>query len=166
MKKKESQNVDRTRKPAGKREKGKREGGNRGREGSKGSQKRRASKVVRCRVRSSVNNTKVVRTWYDQTKGRRVNRVKTAGMRGFMNSKRGSVYAGQEVRASAGKAYVEAQSQGGWKPAGVHVLRRGMGRVRTQALNELKKAGLEILTVSDATKDPHNGCRRKKKRRI
>lgn len=120
---------------------------------------------VRCRVRSTVNNTKVVRTWYDEEKGRRVNLVKTGGRRGFVNSKRGSVYAAQEVRGSAGKAYMERWGGKGTQP-GVHVLRRGMGRGRVQALNELKKYGVEILTVSDATKDPHNGCRRKKRRRI
>lgn len=120
---------------------------------------------VRCRVRSTVNNTKVVRTWYDEEKGRRVNLVKTGGRRGFVNSKRGSVYAAQEVRGSAGKAYMERWGGKGTQP-GVHVLRRGMGRGRVQALNELKKYGVEILTVSDATKDPHNGCRRKKQRRI
>lgn len=119
---------------------------------------------VTCRVRSTVNNTKVVRTWYDEEKGRRVNLIRTAGMRGFVNSKRSSVYAAQEVRASAGKAYME---RWGGKPVpGIHVLRRGMGRGRVQALTELKKLGLERLTVSDATKDPHNGCRRKKRRRI
>jgi len=119
---------------------------------------------VTCRVRSTVNNTKVVRTWYDEDKGRRVNLVKTAGMRGFVNSKRSSVYAAQEVRANAGKTYMERWS--GKAVPGVHVLRRGMGRGRIQALNELKKLGLERLTVSDATKDPHNGCRRKKRRRV
>jgi small subunit ribosomal protein S11 len=123
----------------------------------------KASKVVRCRVTSTVNNTKVGFTWYDGEKGRRVHLGKTAGGRGFANAKRGSLYAAQEVRAQAGKAYLEAR---GPKPRGVHVLRRGRGRGRTQALNELKKLGVEILTVSDATKDPHNGCRRKKKRRI
>jgi ribosomal protein S11 len=140
------------------------------RQKEKGKSQEKASKVVTCRVTSSVNNTKVVFTWYDSEKGRRVNRVKTAGGRGFLNSKRGSVYAAQEVRAQAGKAYLEergnpSRSSPG-KSRGVHVLRRGMGRGRIQALNELKKAGVERLTVSDATKDAHNGCRRKKKRRI
>jgi len=44
-----------------------------------------------------------------------------------------------------------------------------MGRGRAVVLNELSKftpRGLKILTVSDATKDAHNGCRRKKKRRV
>lgn len=119
---------------------------------------------VRCRVRSSVNNTKVVITWYDEEKGRRVHVVKTGGRRGYVNAKRGSIYVAQEVRGNVGKRYREAWK--GKKVPGVHVLRRGMGRGRIQARNELKKVGVEIRTVSDATKDPHNGCRRKKKRRV
>jgi len=152
-------------------EKGRKKGregvsGTRGTRGEKGEGRKgyMGGTTVSCRVRSTVNNTKVVRTWYDQEKGRRVNVVKTGGRRGFVNSKRGSVYAAQEVRAQAGKAYRERWS--GKSQPGVHVCRRGMGRGRIQALNELKKVGVEILTVSDATKDAHNGCRRKKKRRI
>jgi ribosomal protein S11 len=124
---------------------------------------------VRCRVTSSINNTKVVRTWYDQEKGQRVNRVKTAGSLGYQNAKRGTVYAAQEVVAKVAKEYLDGFQKLGKEPKGRHVLRRGMGRGRAVVLNELSKFasfGLKILTVSDATKDAHNGCRRKKKRRV
>lgn len=142
---------------------------NKTKEERRGKRGKRWATAGTCLVSSSPNNTKVVRTWYDEEKGRRVNQVKTAGMRGFQNTKRGSAYAAQEVRAAAAKAYAEKTGKGGESPEGkpgVHVRRRGMGRGRVNARTELKKAGLEILTVSDATKDPHNGCRRKKKRRI
>lgn len=145
----------------GKIERGEKREGNKGYTGGRNTANGRN---VRCRVRSTVNNTKVVRSWYDEEKGRRVNLVKTGGRRGFVNSKRGSVYAAQEVRGQAGKTYLERW--GGKTAPGVHVLRRGMGRGRVQALNELKKVGVEILTVSDGTKDGHNGCRRKKQRRV
>jgi len=92
-----------------------------------------------------------------------VNLVKTAGCRGYQNAKRGTVYAAQEVRADVAKKYMAQQ---GSQPKGVHVLRRGMGRGRGVVLNELSKGGVKILTVSDATKDAHNGCRRKKPRRV
>ena len=127
--------------------------------------KRRRKTVVRCRVTSGVNNTKVVRTGYEKETGRRVNRVRTAGKRGYVNTKRGSRYAAQEVRAQAGKVYQERWGKDG-KKVGLHVRRRGMGKGRIQALSEFKKAGRVIQTVSDATKDPHNGCRRKKRRRL
>jgi ribosomal protein S11 len=116
---------------------------------------------VRCRVTCTMNNTKVVRTWYDAEKGKRVNRVKTAGCRGYQNAKRGTVYAAQEVMAEVAKSYLAEN-----RPNGIHVLRRGMGRGRAVVLNELAKGGRKILTVSDATKDAHNGCRRKKQRRV
>jgi small subunit ribosomal protein S11 len=111
-----------------------------------------------------MNNTKVVRTWYDADKGKRVNLVKTAGSRGYQNAKRGTVYAAQEVMAEVAKRYLASMKNGTGN--GVNVLRRGMGRGRGVVLTELSKAGLKILTVSDATKDPHNGCRRKKQRRV
>lgn len=139
---------------------------NQSKEERRGKRGKRWAKAGTCLVSSSPNNTKVVRTWYDEEKGKRVNQVKTAGMRGFQNTKRGSAYAAQEVRAAAAKAYAEKRRKGEEGKPGVHVRRRGMGRGRVNARTELKKAGLEILTVSDATKDPHNGCRRKKKRRI
>lgn len=124
---------------------------------------------VRCRVSSTPNNTKVVRSWFDEKKGRRVNRVKTAGGRGYKNTKRGSTLAAQEVRADAGKAYLEKREKAGesrGKGPRRHRTRRGMGRGRIQAMNELEKRGFQIATVSDMTKNPHNGCRRKKARRI
>jgi len=126
----------------------------------------RGQPVVTRRVRSTVNNTKVITSWYETKLGRRVNEVTTAGHRGFVNTKRSTVYAAQETRARAGKRYRDRWTSGGLGQPGVHVRRRGMGRGRVQALTQLKKLGVEILTVSDATKDPHNGCRRKKRRRI
>lgn len=136
--------------------------GREGREGQDGRQK--LGGPVRCRVTCTMNNTKVVRTWYDPEKGKRVNLVKTAGSRGYQNAKRGTVYAAQEVRADVAKTYLAGKQ--GSRTKGIHVLRRGMGRGRAVVLNELAKGGLKILTVSDASKDAHNGCRRKKQRRV
>ena len=116
---------------------------------------------VRCRVTASINNTKVVRTWYDQEKGKRRNRVKTAGSRGYKNAKRGTVYAAQERGAYVVKTYGKER-----EGKGIHLQRRGMGVGRAVRLTELEKGGRKIVTVSDATKDAHNGCRRKKQRRI
>ena len=125
---------------------------------------------VRGRVSSSPNNTKVVRSWYDPKTKRRVNRVKTAGERGYGNTKRGSTLAAQEVRRSAGKECRERREKARGKarktPPRRHRSMRGMGRGRIQAIPYLEKSGRKIVTVSDMTKNPHNGCRRKKKRRI
>jgi len=132
--------------------------------GSSKAKSRQVNPAVRCRVTCSMNNTKVVRSWYDSEKGKRVNRVKTAGARGYQNAKRGTVYAAQEVMGDVAKRFRERGK--GSTTQGMHVIRRGMGRGRGVVLTELAKAGVKVLTVSDATKDPHNGCRRKKARRV
>jgi ribosomal protein S11 len=154
----------------GRRKKGSLSQGSRGPSPVQGKEKKQENESpMRCRVTSTMNNTKVVRTWYDSDKGKRVNRVKTAGSLGYKNAKRGTVYAAQEVIADVAKTYLESYRSRGKEPKGRHVLRRGMGRGRAVVLNELSKftpRGLKILTVSDATKDAHNGCRRKKKRRV
>lgn len=116
---------------------------------------------VHCLVTSSPNNTKVVRTWRDPQTYRRVNRVYTAGSRGYKNTKRGSTLAAQEVRLQAGKAFLELG-----KGSDLHRRRRGIGRGRVQAITEFESRGIHLVTVSDVTKNPHNGCRRKKSRRI
>jgi len=112
-----------------------------------------------CRVTCGVNNTKVVRTWVDR--GRVRNVVKTAGTVGYHNAKRGTVYAAQTLRTKVAKEYREANPG-----KGIHLRRRGMGKSRGSRRKAAEKAGRWRLTVSDATKDPHNGCRRKKARRI
>lgn len=138
------------------------------REGRKrGSRKSRKKKTIQyakkgaatCRVTCGMNNTKVVRTWVDQGKVRNV--VKTAGSVGYQNAKRGTVYAAQTLMTKVAKEYRE-QRPG----KGIHLRRRGMGKSRGRMRKALEKTGRWRLTVSDATKDPHNGCRRKKTRRI
>lgn len=119
---------------------------------------------ARCRVISSSNNTKVVRRWYDEKEKREKSASKTAGERGYKNAKRGTVYAAQETAAYMVKTYGSEMKVRDGK--GIHVRRRGMGQGRAGALGELEKGTWNIRSVSDATKDPHNGCRRKKQRRI
>jgi small subunit ribosomal protein S11 len=135
----------------------------------RGSRKSRKKKSIqyakkgaaRCRVTCGMNNTKVVRTWYDSASGKVRNRVKTAGAVGYPNAKRGTVYAAQTLVAKVAKEYRERRPG-----KGIHLRRRGMGKSRGSIRKALEKTGRRRLTVSDATKDPHNGCRRKKARRI
>lgn len=119
---------------------------------------------ARCRVIASSNNTKVVRRWYDEREKRHKIASKTAGERGYKNAKRGTVYAAQETAAYIVKMYGSRGKVRDGK--GIHVRRYGMGQGRAGALSELEKGTWVIRSVSDGTKDPHNGCRRKKKRRI
>jgi ribosomal protein S11 len=142
----------------------------------------RSRTAVTCRVTSTSNNTKAVMTWYTSkptstlplpggvtgsTKNiKRISLIKTAGSMGYNNAKRGTVYAAQEVIAKLSKLYFEKENKQGNIQTGIHLKLRGMGRSRSVVSSELTKAGFTRLTVSDATKDAHNGCRRKAKRRI
>ena len=48
----------------------------------------------------------------------------------------------------------------------VHVFVKGIGGGREGAIRALNINGLNVLTVSDVTPIPHNGCRPPKKRRV
>ena len=48
----------------------------------------------------------------------------------------------------------------------VHVNLRGAGNGRDSGVRGLHAGGLTILSISELTGIPHNGCRRKKKKRI
>ena len=48
----------------------------------------------------------------------------------------------------------------------VMVILKGPGSGRDSAVRALRAAGLEITALEDQTKLPHNGCRRRKKRRV
>lgn len=48
----------------------------------------------------------------------------------------------------------------------VKVFVRGVGTGREQAIRGLHAAGLELDAIFDATPVPHNGCRKRKSRRV
>jgi len=48
----------------------------------------------------------------------------------------------------------------------VKVFVKGVGTGREQAIRGLHAAGLEIEGIFDVTPFPHNGCRKKKARRV
>jgi len=48
----------------------------------------------------------------------------------------------------------------------IHVYVKGIGGGREGAIRALNANGLNVLTVSDVTPIPHNGCRPPKKRRV
>jgi small subunit ribosomal protein S11 len=84
----------------------------------------------------------------------------SAGMNGFKGPKKSTPYAaGVIVRAACDKA----------KPFGlrdVNVFVRGVGMGREAAVRALNTNGLNILAIKDITPIPHNGCRRRKPRRV
>ena len=48
----------------------------------------------------------------------------------------------------------------------VDVLVRGPGSGRETAIRSLASTGIEVTGIKDVTPIPHNGCRRKKRRRV
>ncbi len=84
----------------------------------------------------------------------------SAGSNGFKGARKATPYAAQvSAEAAAEKAKVYGLEK-------VDVFVKGVGTGRDQAIRGLSAAGIEILTISDLTPIPHNGCRKKKTRRI
>jgi small subunit ribosomal protein S11 len=48
----------------------------------------------------------------------------------------------------------------------IDVFVNGQGSGRETAIRAIQKIGLEILSITDITSVPHNGCRPPKKRRV
>jgi small subunit ribosomal protein S11 len=77
----------------------------------------------------------------------------SAGALGFKGSKKSTPFAAQSASESAAKS---ALDQGVQK---VEVVVVGPGPGREAAIRSLQVAGLEIISIKDATPVPHNGCR-------
>jgi small subunit ribosomal protein S11 len=84
----------------------------------------------------------------------------SAGRNGFRGSRKNTPYAAQICAENAGK---EAHDMGLRK---VDVFVKGPGSGREAAVRALQQTGLEILTITDTTPLPHNGCRPPKRRRV
>ena len=83
----------------------------------------------------------------------------SAGTLGFKGSKKSTPFAAGMSAEAAGKA---AYDMGMRK---VDVVTKGLGSGRETAIRSLQAAGLEIVSITDATPVPHNGCRPPKRPR-
>ena len=81
------------------------------------------------------------------------------GAVGFKGSKKSTPYAAGIAAEKAGK---EAFDMGMRK---VDVVVKGVGPGRDTAIRSLEVAGLEVVSISDVTPIPHNGCRPPKRPR-
>ena len=106
-------------------------------------------------VHSTFNNTIVTITDKD---GNTISWA-SAGTLGFKGSKKSTPFAAGMAAEAAGKAAVEM----GMKK--VEVNAKGLGSGRETAIRSLQTAGLEIVSISDETPMPHNGCRPPKRPR-
>lgn len=84
----------------------------------------------------------------------------SAGKMGFRGSKKNTPYAAQMASGDCAKVAVDA----GMKKVDVFI--KGPGSGRDSAIRTLQAAGLEVLSITDITPLPHNGCRPPKARRV
>ena len=84
----------------------------------------------------------------------------SAGGQGFKGSRKGTPFAAQ---TAAQKAAYAAKDHG---VRTVDVRVKGPGSGRESSIRSLRAAGLDVLSITDVTPIPHNGCRPPKRRRV
>ncbi len=84
----------------------------------------------------------------------------SAGTVGFKGSRKSTPFAAQVAAENAAK---KAQEHGMKK---VDVFVKGPGSGRETAIRTLQANGLEVVSITDVTPQPHNGCRPPKRRRV
>ena len=84
----------------------------------------------------------------------------SAGSSGFKGAKKATPHAAQ---VSAENAVTKAKVFGLER---VHVIIKGVGSGREQAIRGIHTAGINIETITDVTTVAHNGCRIKRQRRV
>lgn len=120
--------------------------------------KRKVKKNIpegQAHIHSTFNNTIVTITDKD---GNAVSWA-SSGTSGFKGSKKKTPFAAGMSAEAAGKAAYDS----GMRKVDVFV--RGLGSGRETAIRSLQTAGLEILSITDVTPVPHNGCRPPKRPR-
>lgn len=84
----------------------------------------------------------------------------TAGKMGFRGSKKNTPYAAQVASVDCAKVAFDAGLRK------VEVFVKGPGSGRDSAIRNLQTVGLEVVSITDITPLPHNGCRPPKRRRV
>ena len=107
-------------------------------------------------IHASFNNTIVTIT---DRQGNALSWAST-GSSGFKGSRTSTPFAAQIAAEQAGRAAQEC----GVKNIEVRI--KGPGPGRESAVRALNAVGFKILSISDVTPVPHNGCRPPKRRRV
>ncbi len=84
----------------------------------------------------------------------------SAGQNGFRGSRKSTPYAAQITAEQAARRAID----NGMRQVEVFV--KGPGSGRESAVRSLQSAGLTVLSITDITPIPHNGCRPPKRRRV
>ncbi len=106
-------------------------------------------------VNSTYNNTIITITDF----GGDVLATSSGGIVGFKGTRKSTPYAASKA---AENVVSKVQKYG---LSEIDVLISGPGQGRQMAVKSLKSSGLKILSLSDITPVPHNGCRPKKQPR-
>jgi small subunit ribosomal protein S11 len=122
----------------------------------KAKSKRRSVIAGNAYINASYNNTIITLT---EPNGETISWA-SAGASGFKGTRKSTPYAAQ---VAAEKAVEKAKVFGLQK---VHVFVKGVGTGREQSIRGLVASGLDIISINDVTPIPHNGCRKKKQRRV
>ncbi len=127
--------------------------------GTKGQTKRKARKNIAHAVvhlHATFNNTII--TIADPA-GNTISWA-SAGSVGFKGSRKSTPFAAGQAAESAGRV----ARDNGVTSVDVHV--KGPGPGRESSIRSLQAQGIRILTITDVTPLPHNGCRPPKRRRV
>ena len=84
----------------------------------------------------------------------------SAGMLGFKGAKKSTPFAATKVASDV------AEKVKKYNLKELMIFIKGIGGGRESAVRGLSGAGFEILSIKDITPAPHNGCRRRKTRRV
>ncbi|KAM9271067.1 small ribosomal subunit protein uS11m [Cariama cristata] len=107
-------------------------------------------------IKATYNNTHVQVVSFDN----RPFAHTSCGTEGFQNAKKGTAIAAQTAAMAAA---VKARGKG---VLHVRVMVKGLGPGRKAAIKGLTMGGLEVISITDNTPVPHNGCRPRKARRM
>jgi small subunit ribosomal protein S11 len=124
-----------------------------------GRQRRRERKSVprgMAHIRATFNNTMITIT----DPNGNVLSWSSAGAQNFKGSRKSTPFAAGVAAEVASKKAMEH----GVRQIEVYV--RGPGSGREAAIRALAQAGLQVVSITDVTPIPHNGCRPPKRRRV
>ena len=121
--------------------------------------RKKVKKVVTegiAHVHASFNNTIITIT---DRQGNAIS-ASSSGAQGFKGSRKSTPFAAQMAAENAARKAMDH----GMKKVDVFV--KGPGSGRETAIRSLQAAGLEVSSITDATPQPHNGCRPTKRRKV
>lgn len=84
----------------------------------------------------------------------------SSGILGFKGAKKSTPFAATKVASDV----VEKIKKFGLKEIMIFI--KGVGGGRESAVRGLSGGGLDVISIKDITPNPHNGCRRRKPRRV